>query len=182
MGRRTNPLSLRVGGLLNWPTNTPSPFLSSYIKHIFQDYFIAEPGIRSSTKGIWVNVTLFGNKEKVQNHPKVLSPTLNFQNAQLQEALGRLETRVNNLTQGHYYFKNIFDSVDAKSLVEARQKEFGNLGALGIFNDNQPIHLKVNVISNPLLNAQILADYTAKSMKDGKSLPFIYKEVLNKMA
>jgi hypothetical protein len=184
MGRRTNPLSLRVGGLLNWPSNVFSPFLNQYLKHCFQGALMSTPGLRSSTQGLWINLTVYGPLAKTKDHPLARNPQLSHltQSADLSQALGRLETRLQNLSTGHHYFKDIFSPVPSKSLVEAGLSEFGPLGTLGLFlKENKKIHLRVNVVSNPLLNAEVLAQYTAHHLKEGKSLGSVYRELLQKM-
>ena len=173
MGRRTNPLSLRVGQLINWPSNVSHPFLSQYLRHVFQGSLIAEPGIRSSLSHIWINVTVLG---PVAGHPLVKRPLLELDHLKLSDSHGRLEHRLRNLTTGHHYFKHIFPH--SKSLLEERSLRSAREG-LGIFS-SLPIHLHINVISNPLLNADILAQYTAKQLQE-RSLGALHKELLGNM-
>ena len=191
MGRRTNPLSLRVGRLLNWPSNVTSPFLSSYVKHIFQGLLVSEPGLRATATGeITVNVTVFG--QGADGHPRILNPALDFSSLSLPEALGRMETRIENMTSKHHYFKDVFASSSAGSLAQETERRFGTLGAIGIFpqqfslasgsTQKQPIvNLKVNVIRNPFLNADIMAQYIARRLENGDSLGRVYRELLANM-
>jgi hypothetical protein len=44
-----------------------------------------------------------------------------------------------------------------------------------------PIHLQINVISNPILSAEVLAKYIAREMKLNRQLPRIYKNILSKL-
>ncbi|KAJ3044305.1 hypothetical protein HDV00_002625 [Rhizophlyctis rosea] len=195
MGQRTHPLSLRLRMLINWPSNVRHPFLAKYIKHIFQQHLIGEPGIRASTTGIWVNVTVLdqlGN-QPVKNHPRVQEPVLNLRDYKLSDALGRFEKRGKTLaTASNLYYRDVFRDVPYKSLAEALAAPdpvtgkpqggagTGTLAALHIYKD-VPVHLKVNIIKNPLLNAQVLADYIAKTMSEGRPLSRIHKQLLSKM-
>ena len=113
MGRRSNPLSTRVGRLISWPSNVSHPFLSSYLSHIFQECIVASPGIRSSTTGVWINLTLFPAlpkaKEKADyTHPKIREPVLDFQGIGLSSVLGRFEERTRMLGQAHKFFQTQF--------------------------------------------------------------------------
>ncbi|KAJ3293971.1 hypothetical protein HK104_004071 [Borealophlyctis nickersoniae] len=199
MGQRTNPLSLRVRGLINWRSNVRHPFLTKYIKHVFQHYIVSEPGIRASTSGIWINLTLLeqsgSSHRPARSHPLVVDPFINLRNTKVEEALGRHERIVKAF--GHlprfYYSKDIFaNERDYTSFIEALKANdpktgkplggagTGTLAALHIYRD-VPIHLKVNVISNPLLDATICADYVAKNLKKGASMTRIYKNLLARM-
>ena len=174
---RTNPLSLRVGGLINWPSTISHPFLVNYIRHIFQESLIGEPGIRSSPKELYVNLTILG--DSITSHPKFRDPFLSFKDVDLNSSLSRLESRLQKLTVGHYYFKDLFKDIP-KTLIEANQLKYGNQGALQLFTD-KPVHLRINVIKNPLLNAEVCADWVARSLKQDKSLALIYKQLLANM-
>jgi hypothetical protein len=120
MGRRSNPLGSRVGKMLNWPSNATHPMLSSYIQHIFQTTLVAPAGIRSSTSGIWVNVTLLAHSS-LSKHPKIHgnNPTLDFRGIAMEKALGRLEWRTRKLVMNHSYYQGIFKDVKFKTLLEA---------------------------------------------------------------
>lgn len=115
---RTNPIALRLKTLVNWSSNVRHQFLSKYIKHIFQQHLIAEPGIRASTTGIWINVTLLEQQQSVvaDSHPYVKKPVLDLKKYGFQHLLknhdreeatklyestfGRKELRVRNLIKG----------------------------------------------------------------------------------
>src|SRR3954464_512014 len=77
---RINPVSLRVKHLINWPSNVIHLPVSSYLKHILQDYFCATPHIRSSPTAIYVNLTVLQTNRDppIQSHPKWQNPTLDF--------------------------------------------------------------------------------------------------------
>ncbi|KAJ3088782.1 hypothetical protein HK102_007928 [Quaeritorhiza haematococci] len=208
---RTNPIALRIKGLLNWPSNVRHPFLSAYIKHIFQDYIVGEPGIRCSTSGIWVNVTLFNHKNtrSIEDHPIFKSPLLDFRKVKVDKALGRFETRIHNLFRGksieeggevvgkkeaHPYYGPLTKSAPNFPLAAALEKRPTDAGqenlmrALQIYSRSgtgevPPVHLKINVVSNPLQSADILAQYVAREMTENdRALPRIYKTLLKRMA
>ncbi|KAJ3406798.1 hypothetical protein HDV05_005825 [Chytridiales sp. JEL 0842] len=208
---RTNPISLRLRGLLNWPSNVRHPFLSNYIKHIFQQHIVAEPGIRASTTGIWINVTVFGNVDgKLLEHPKIKDPVLEFGRVKIERALGKAERRIAEISgpsSKNVYLKNLFEGLpttpvpkrpigeaalqpkdpnatvetyDAVSPLLNRAKSDGTLEALQIYR-NTPIHLQINIIKNPMLNADVMAQYIASQLKSGKNLTRIYKTMLQKL-
>ena len=198
MGHRTNALSLRVHKLTHWPSNVRHQFLTNYVKHIFQHQLVGEPGIRASTTGIWINVTLFNQNQpglpSVNEHPRVSDPVLNLRDYKIDETqLGRWDAKMSTKAQYHYFYKNAFADVPIKSLVQAMNqpdpvtgKPKGGaatttLAALQIYKD-MPIHLKINIIKNPLMNAQVCADYVAKHMETGKPLSRIYKSLLSKLS
>ena len=60
---RTNANALRLKTLINWPSNVRHEFLSDYIKHIFQNHLINEPGIRSSLTDVTINLTILQENE-----------------------------------------------------------------------------------------------------------------------
>ncbi|KAJ3289669.1 hypothetical protein BCR33DRAFT_716255 [Rhizoclosmatium globosum] len=200
---RTHPLSLRLRGLINWPSNVRHPVLASYVRHIFQNQLVAEPGIRASTTGLWVNVTVFGeDHSKLLQHPKISgsSPeqrSINFSSVSIVDALGRGERRISELAGSKSkkeFHKALFKDVPQTELVKertqekyngtspllARAQKDGVLDALQVYRD-VPIHLQVNIIRNPILNAEILAQYVAKQLSQNKQLPRIYKSLLGKL-
>lgn len=183
MGRRTNPFALRVGKLISWPSNVSHPLLSEYIRHVFQGFLVSEPGIRSSLTETWVNVTVFGDPQKISQHPLVCNPKLNWNknNLQPENALGKMEQRLLGLTMSHPHISKLFKDVPKKSLVHLSTSINGISGALGMFKD-RPIHLKINFIQNPLLDAEILAQYVALNMSKRTSIGAVYKDLLKKMA
>jgi hypothetical protein len=104
---RANPISLRsrVFGN-NWQSNVRHSFLSSYVKHIFQDALLSPPSIRASTTGIWVSLTMFAPPTTFETHPllntKSGRPSLDFKHTHkfTPEIMGRYERRVANLLHG----------------------------------------------------------------------------------
>ncbi|KAJ3301964.1 hypothetical protein HDV03_005538 [Kappamyces sp. JEL0829] len=186
MGRRSNPLGNRVGRMINWPSNVNHPALSSYIKHIFQDCLVASPGIRSSTTGMWINVTLLPttlppSEMSHYSHPKISNPQLDFRGAVLEKAAGRLEWRTKKLAKGHHFYKALFQDVSFKSLLAAGERNDKVHEALQIYRDT-PIHLRVNVITNPLLNADIMAQQIAHAVKNEVPVAKIFKSYLKSMS
>lgn len=180
---RTNPLALRVGRLISWPSNVSHPLLSEYIRHVFQGFLVSEPGIRSSLSETWVNVTVFGDPQRMSQHPLFKDPILRWNKSELEpeKALGKLEQRLLGLTETHPHIKNMFKDMPKKSLVHLSTSMHGISGALGMFKD-RPIRLKINFIQNPLLDAEILAQYVALHMSKRTSLASVYKDLLKKMA
>lgn len=275
MGKRTPALSRRILGLVNWPSTVRHTFLSQYIKHVFQSHVICEPGIRASTSGIWINVTVLsqqfhpihGSASKpkllreaktvesdnveakdtedkiasdgkapaievdgvsavisevgadtkplsdlaqhtessvldakikptlreiysLNGHPLVRRPVLNFGNVQLENALGSIDSRIKimmdgtdperkkkELREGHFYFKPLSEG-SPKSLLEANECVDNPLNALQIYS-NKPIHLRINIVDNPVVDAQILSEYIARSLKENdRALPKIFKQLL----
>ncbi|KAJ3012762.1 UNVERIFIED_CONTAM: hypothetical protein HDU68_001037 [Siphonaria sp. JEL0065] len=198
---RSNPLALRLRGLINWPSSVRHPVLSQYVKHIFQEHLVAEPGIRASTTGLWVNVTVFSDdNSKLMAHPKVHGKErcLTFSSVNIIDALGRGEKRISELSGSsskNGFYQTLFKDVQPKpelikertqvkylgtSPLLARVEKEGVLEALKIYRD-VPIHLQVNVIQNPVLNAEILAQYVVRQLAANKQLPRIYKSVLQKL-
>lgn len=175
MGRRTNPLGLRVGHLINWHSDISHPFLSKYLKHIFQHYVTNTPAIRASTSGIWVNLTILKDKQDPNDHPRVKNPVLDFRSCDVQKALGYYEKRTRSLAGSHYYYKTIFKNVEYKNLMEM----FKPHEALQL--PDAPVHLKINVIENPLYNADICAQQVASQLKEGVLLSKIFKSMLTLM-
>ena len=169
---------------MNWPSNVSHPFLQQYVSHIFQHALVGTPGIRASTSQIWINVTLFqiSSQNSIRDHPKVKNPVLDFHlnpKLNLKKSLGRLETRTRSLTSSHPFYKPIFKQIPYKDLVEAGL-EGGNEAALQIYK-NIPIKLKINIISNPLLNAEIMAKHVAGALQKGVPLARVFKTYLKSM-
>ncbi|KAJ3018794.1 hypothetical protein HKX48_002611, partial [Thoreauomyces humboldtii] len=176
---RTNPIALRLRGLVNWPGNVRHQLLSDYVKHIFQHTITSEPHVRASTTGIWVNVSVL-KSDSLAHHPKLTTdPTIDFRNVRPLQALGRVDRRVDKLASQHLYFRDIFKG-KTKNPLQALGAKDDPLPALHIHRDT-PIHLKVNVISNPLLDAQVCAHYIANGLKANKPMSKIYKTLLSKM-
>lgn len=93
MGRRTNPIGIRVGSMLSWPATTHHPMLERYVSHIFQHLLVSKPCIRASTTEIWINVTLLDTQLEAAKHPRVIKPILDLRGVDLGVALGKLEQR-----------------------------------------------------------------------------------------
>jgi hypothetical protein len=167
---RTPAIALRLKGLVNWPSNVRHPFLIQYVKHIFQDYTISEPQIRSSTGGIWINVTML---EGAEPHPKA-GKFLDFSNTKPEDAPGRLEKRIRSAFNNISYFKTMKQDFPS-SLLEARKANENPMAALDIHRTT-PIHLRVNVVKNPLMDAQLCANFVAKTLrKDERIMPRLFK-------
>nr|KAJ3398314.1 hypothetical protein HK105_005198 [Polyrhizophydium stewartii] len=181
MGRRMNPLALRLKNQLSWPSNVYHPMLKDYIRHVFQHSITGTPGIRASTTGVWVNVTLFAADGKHPlDHPLVKEPTLDFKSAEVLQAPGRLEKRTAGRAARHSTYKPVFAQISPKSIAEALGGATNANQALHIHH-NKPINLKINIISNPLLNAEVLAQYVARSMNNGKQLATIQRSLLQRL-
>jgi hypothetical protein len=180
---RTNPLALRVGKLISWPSNVSHPLLSEYVRHVFQGFLVSEPGIRSSLSETWVNVTVFGDPIRMNQHPLFKDPILRWNRNDLEpeKALGRLEQRLLGLAESHPQIKKMFKDIPKKSLVHLSTSMHGISGTLGMFKD-RPIHIKINFIQNPLLDAEILAQYVALHMSKRISLAAVYKDLIKKLA
>ncbi|KAJ3165308.1 hypothetical protein HK101_000246 [Irineochytrium annulatum] len=204
-GRRSNPLALRLPSLLSWPSNVRHPLLSQYIKHIFQPHLVAEPGIRASTTHIWCNVTLHGDAQKIFDHPRYKNRLLDFTHVDVGKCLGRAELRFAECASdscGTGYYRELFKDVEKSSITRlkydaasdamvehtfegtsptvARARTEGTLGALRIYRD-RPIQLIINVISNPVLSADVMAQYVAGELREGKQLARVYKGLLGKI-
>lgn len=189
MGRRTNPLALRLQHLINWPSNIRHPFLSAYVKHIFQDYLIAEPGIRSSTNGIWINLTVFKrqtDRVPIEQHPKFLDRKLDFDKVQRKVEEGKADVRgledkkIGKLKAFHPYFNALYAGDDEGKPSGHRTSTPISDPAIP-YLPRGPIHLRFNVITNPLLNAQICAQYAVEQLKKGRNLQAVVKGISAKM-
>ena len=180
MGRRANPLALRLKQVMNWPSNVYHPFLQQYVQHIFQHSITNIPSIRASTNQIWINVTLLDTNMTVKKHPKYLNPTLSFNNMNLTKSLSRIEQRTRSLTTSHPYYKPIFKNVPFKDLVQGSLEMQTPLETLQIYR-NQPIKLKINLISTPLLNAEVMAKHVAGCLQKGLPLQRVFKQYLKSM-
>ncbi|KAI8823969.1 uncharacterized protein EV422DRAFT_576470 [Fimicolochytrium jonesii] len=179
---RTNPLALRLRTTLNWPSSVRHPLLASYISHIFQTSLASTPAIRASTSGIWVNITILSPQNQQQPpHPLLTSPpaALDLRNSNPLAALGKIDRRVTKASRQHVYFRDVFRN-KAKNPVQALGGSEDPLRALAVYRDT-PVHVKVNVITNPLLNAQVCAAFIARELNRNKTMPRIYKGLLGKM-
>jgi hypothetical protein len=136
-------------------------------------------------------------------HPKVVDPTLDFRSVKIEDCLGRLETRIKELMvgfeprkktingkeietshEGHKYFKEAretFKALGQEGLIEypLQKKKDKPLEALQIYRD-VPIKLKLNIIGNPLMDATILAEFVARSLRENdRNMVRLHKELLN---
>ncbi|KAI8894558.1 hypothetical protein BC833DRAFT_530464 [Globomyces pollinis-pini] len=181
MGRRSNPLAVRIKGLLNWPSNVSHPFLADYVKHMFQSTLVAAPHIRASTSGIWINVTLL-KSDDILSHPKLspLNQKLDFTKSDLKSVPGRLEKRTRMLAK-HQDFKPMFKQIDSKTLIAACLQNGANNEALQIYR-NTDIYLKINMISNPLLNADIMSQYIAHALSKRVNPQVLYRNILQSLS
>jgi hypothetical protein len=162
MGRRTNPLGLRIKGMLNWTSSVRYPLLQEYIRHLFQKEIVGPVGVRSSTSGIWVNVTLLGG----QGHPKFKETVIDWRSIENVNGMeGRVSRRCASLIRGDVYYKKVLS-----------EQSMG----LQMYK-NVPIRMQINHIQNPLLDAQVMAHYVAGQLKGQRSLGLVYKRVLGSM-
>jgi hypothetical protein len=103
-------------------------------------------------------------------HNLIDQPSLDFRNFVLDKALGPNEFRTRKLANNHLFFKDIFKTLPFKNFLEAKSGSGENIHEqLQIYRD-QPINLRFNVISNPLLNAEIMAQDIAHALKKGFKL------------
>ncbi|KAI9206969.1 uncharacterized protein BJ171DRAFT_495306 [Polychytrium aggregatum] len=177
---RTHTIALRLRNTVNWASNTRNWAISSYLKHVFQKQLVGEPGIRSSTTGIWVNVTLWeADREKLLAHPLVKSPFLDFRNMNALGALGRMENRIVRAKSGGNQYYTAISKGSAPSPMHLQENR---LEGFQIFrDDDKPIRIKFNFIQNPLLSADILAQYVSKRLSGRERLAVIYKNLLKSM-
>jgi hypothetical protein len=134
---------------------------------------VAEPGIRASLTGIWINVTVMP-PIKASHHPLLTqtNPSLSFSSLRLKSALGRLEKRSRILSTKDKVYQKMFASFPHKHLLAATGMDNDPYKALQIHR-NLPIYVYVNVIKNPLLNAEITAQYVVKSLEANKSVTLL---------
>ncbi|KAJ1558016.1 hypothetical protein HK096_004028 [Nowakowskiella sp. JEL0078] len=183
---RVNPIAQRLRTLVNWPSNVRHPFITEYIKHIFQKQYIGEPAIRASANRIVINLTVYSENDTALKHPKAKEGIkINFKNYQLENSLGRLETRISNLSNPstqHFFYEPLMKHSARSPLAAVQGGSYNKdvLKALQIYKDHD-ITLNINVIRNPLLNAKILAEVVARELKSGKNLALIYKDLVNNM-
>jgi hypothetical protein len=105
---------------------------------------------------------------------------LDFRGADLKNAFDRIESRQQDLLHFHEYYRKEFKGLKFKTLTEAAKKD-GVLAGLHIYRDTD-IELKVNVINNPLLNAEIMSQVCADAMQEGVPLSRVFKTFLSSMA
>lgn len=171
---------------------------------------MAEPGIRASTSGIWVNVTLLeqrgGEAIEAKRNPLIMDPVLDMkeytdwgkEKAAEEESgfdfiYGRNELRVRNLLHGararptekqigkpHVFYGRLSKNAPLNQM-EALGLRDDFARALQIYKDT-PIHLRLNVIKNPLLNADVLAQFVAQELSRGVPLPKLHKSLLMKIS
>ncbi|KAJ3129504.1 hypothetical protein HK100_008583 [Physocladia obscura] len=203
---RTNPLGLRVSRLINWRSSVRQPFLTDYVRHVFQQSLVGTPGIRASTTGLWVNITILQSDTTNPNkHPLLTqeNPALSgFASVKISEVLGRDELRIGQLANKLPFHTNLWKNVhketvsvsktlagantpeskevEISSPLIARAHAEGPLAALKIFRDT-PIHLQINLIRNPILDAEIMAQYVAGQIKKGVQLPRLQKNIMSKL-
>ncbi|KAJ3129635.1 hypothetical protein HK098_000786 [Nowakowskiella sp. JEL0407] len=189
---RTNPVGVRIKHLSNWPSNVRHPFLTKYVKHVFQNFIIGEPHIRASTNRIQVNLTVFEPKDDffLKSHPFV-KPTasgpkrLSFREYDLEHSLGRFETRIKNLSDpkiDHFYYRGLFANASPSPLAAIQGGTYDGdvLKALQIFKDLD-ITFNVNVVKNPLLSASVFAEHVSRFLRRGNKLPRYYATLLRNM-
>ncbi|KAJ1568002.1 hypothetical protein HK405_003969, partial [Cladochytrium tenue] len=267
---RTNPIALRLRGLINWPSNVRHPLLAAYVEHLFQGLAIAPPAVRASTTGVWINVTVFtpprvraaladlhaaqarqaNDSASSANaaassatalpssaaslHPKLASPVLDFASVRVRDALGRGEQRLAELSSAFAAPTRLaallrdprlpravglprrrdftpanaqakdpaqaegtpFDAASpllarAAAAAADRSRRTAATGVADLdpaalepwlaldIHRPAPIHLQINAISNPVLDARVLARYIASELRKNRPLPRIYKSILS---
>jgi hypothetical protein len=92
-------------------------------------------------------------------------------------ALGKTEKRMRAFTHHDIYHSKTFKGVSLRTFADTQKTPNE---ALHIYRQ-VPINLRVNVITNPLLNAQILAKYVAKRILHRDQLSTVFKHLLKKM-
>jgi len=157
------------------------------IEAVTEDQSVEQPLVKK--EGVMEDVVVKTEvSTRISDHPLVKDCLLRFQNVKLENALGTMDVRIKalmdgssekrkaaNLSEGHFYFKPLSEGA-ASSLIEA--SESPTLETLQIYSD-KPIHLRINIIENPLQDAQVLAHYVARSLKENdRSLPKIFKQLL----
>lgn len=118
-------------------------------------------------------------------HPKISEPIIDFKGMDVLSALGKFEERTRILSNHHVYFSKTFKGVKFRTLAASTASENHsnlksinqNLQALHIYKDC-PINLRINVVSNPLMNAEILAQYVARKSQHRGKLPKIFQELV----
>lgn len=215
MARKTHSLALRVKHLINWPSNIRHPFLTRYIKHVFQGFIIAEPAIRSSANGVWINLTVLArdgydsaNREysrepvSLEKHPLYVKPELDFKDANFEAAKGKMAKLIGELQSWHRYYKTLepkSDPVFTKDrkpslltlltpsymmlntdMAAKRLPLAHNYKEMQLYFE-KPIHIKYNVVRNPLINAEILAKYVAEQMGRGRSVLALKSNLIQRL-
>lgn len=112
----------------------------------------------------------------------------------IRNALGKYDKTVWWLKNQHEYYKSIYDPNTNVLPFPMAQYDSPNSGvnevqSFHIFTENMnvpeylngKVFLRFNVLRNPLLNGDVLAQFVAKELKDGKSLATVYKGLLSKM-
>ncbi|KXS19981.1 hypothetical protein M427DRAFT_142864 [Gonapodya prolifera JEL478] len=132
---RINPISLRVKHLINWPSSVIHPAITSYLGHIFQDYFTATPHIRASQSGIYVNLTVLQTSRDppVERHPKWDNPKLDFTVMDMRGTEGLMERRAYQARAGHFYYRIVAKNKVKSAFQKALDADGRQLDAAGIF-------------------------------------------------
>ncbi|RKP02655.1 hypothetical protein CXG81DRAFT_24710 [Caulochytrium protostelioides] len=180
---RTPAISLRLKYLINWPSNVRHPFLDQYLRHVFQNTLMATPGIRSTPDRIYVNLTLLKTDETAR-HPLLCNggAEIDFKQAMLKGVRGRMERRVCHLARSRFGMDSNSGPLlmRHKTMIDARLESGNPQTVLDIYRDHG-ITLRANMISNPLLNAEIAAQYVARNLRDRVSIATVWKNLLKQM-
>jgi ribosomal protein S3 len=80
---------------------------------------------------------------------------------------------MNQLASFHQYYQEIFKGYH-KNTLSFKENVFQ------IYN-NVPITMKINMISHPIMSADIMAQDIARALKNGKKLPSIFKKYLKSL-
>lgn len=177
---RVHALALRVGTLINWSADVHHKVLEDYVSHVFQHNIHSTPFIRASTTGIEVQVTVLRNVPSTDTapasadvHPLLTDPKIHLAKAQLDRCPGRFNRRMYNVRKQEKYFQDIFHNGLPETLIKQAKlttPESDPQHILGVYS-KYPVNVRVNVIQNPLLNAQCFSRYLAKSFEDIANKP-----------
>jgi hypothetical protein len=206
MGRRINPISLRIKTTLNYPSDCRNAFINNFLKHVFQDYLISKPGIRSNLSKSWINLTIFDPIGNLEKHALFQSKVLDFNNINIKNTKNKNLIRIDNLKSNHFYYSKVFNSIEGKSdsqvksnsLDSSKSKSIDNSSStststsnsssklLAIYplksNSKDPtLIINFNIIKNPLLNGDILAEFIARELKIFKPIQRIFNDLLKSM-
>jgi hypothetical protein len=181
---RCNPVGLRLKVASQWPSTLSHPLLSAYLMHLFQHHSPTPPSIRSSTSGgVWVNMTVLEDPKAplpLAAHPKVQDPLLDWTGGGVQDreavrtSYGKVEGRLFTMARQHHHFRDVFAG-RAPAFLEREEATYAQLVSLYA---RQPVSLRLNVIRNPLLSAQVCADVVGKSLGRGANLARVHKSLL----
>lgn len=175
---RVHALALRVGTLINWNTDVRHKILEDYVSHVFQHNVHSTPSIRASTTGIEVQITVLRNLPSSDPSPSSIHPlltdnALHLARAPIDRCPGRFNRRMYNINKQNKYFNDIFKDGVPETLIKQAKLSVPDSDPqhlLGIYS-KYPVNVRVNIIQNPLLNAQCFSRYLAKMFTDINNKP-----------